>query len=814
VPILQTTTVDVTSFRTPLDPLVVERKLRGLAGVTAVTANFASASATITFDETRTSVETLREAVRACGFHCRGEVVPRHVCVPGEDTVPPDHRHAPAQGASRRDHGAHAGHAGHAAAGAADGGPAAKAHADHGDDSMADMGHGPGMDMKSMARDMRNRFVVALAFTIPIFFLAPMGMDVLRVDPPFGWDLDLVLFVLASGAILWPSWPFFIAAVRALRRGVFNMAVLVLLSVGTGYLFSVGTTFLFEAENFYEASALLLVFILLGHWLEMRARAGASEAIRRLMDLAPPTAKVLRDGVEVEVPTSQVQVGDRVVVRPGGKIPVDGLIEDGASEIDESMLTGESLPVSKTVGDEVVGGSMNKTGAFRYRATKVGSDTALAQIVKLVQEAQNSKAPAQLLADRASQWLVLAAIVIGLLTFAVWFWIIGQTLLFALTLTITVFVIACPDALGLATPMAIMVGTGLGAAHGILIKDAAALEEAVKLDVIIFDKTGTLTMGQPKVVQVVPAPGLDEAAVVAVAAAIEQGSEHHIAVAVAERAKGMSLPQATGFTAFEGKGVRAVVDGRETFSGNRMLMQDHGIELGALAAESERLQGAGRTVAHIAQDGRVIGLIAVADAPRPTARATIERLQDLGVKVAMITGDNLGTAQRIGRELGIDIVLAEVLPGEKAAKVKELQAQGNKVGMVGDGVNDAPALTQADVGFAIGAGTDVAIESADVVLMRSDTLDVVKAVELSRATLRKMHQNLWWAVGYNVVAFPLAAGVLYPFTLSPEVAAIAMSGSSVLVAVNALLLKRLRLGEARPHRGRRTPAAATLEQPA
>ena len=791
---MRTTTVDVSGFRTPLDPLVVEKQLAGLKGVRRVTANFASASATVTYDEAQVSPAELEQAVRDCGFHCAGQVVPRHVCAPGQDAL---------RAEAIDEHGPPA---------PAEGRAAPKAgHGEH--DAMAGMGHGPSMDMKSMARDMRNRFVVALAFTIPIFFLAPMGMDFLRVEPPFGWDLELVLFVLASGAILWPGWPFFIAAARALRRGVFNMAVLVLLSVGTGYLFSVGTTFFFEAANFYEASALLLVFILLGHWLEMRARAGASEAIRRLMDLAPPTAKVIRDGVEVEISTSEVEVGDLVAVRPGGKIPVDGVIEEGASEIDESMLTGESLPVSKKVRDAVVGGSINKTGAFRYRATKVGSDTALAQIVKLVQEAQNSKAPAQLLADRASQWLVLAAIVIGLLTFAIWFWVLGQTLLFALTLTITVFVIACPDALGLATPMAIMVGTGLGAAHGILIKDAAALEDAVKLDVIIFDKTGTLTMGQPKVEQVVPGPGFDEATIIAIAAAIEQGSEHHIAVAVLERAQGLTLPPLTEFASFEGKGVRALVDGRIVYSGNRMLMEENSIDLGPLAAKSAELQGAGRTVAHIARDGRVIGLIAIADAPRPTARETIERLQALGVKVAMITGDNLGTAQRIGRELGIDIVLAEVLPGDKAAKVKELQAQGNKVGMVGDGVNDAPALTQSDVGFAIGAGTDVAIESAKVVLMRSDTLDVVKAVELSRATLRKMHQNLWWAVGYNIVAFPAAAGVFYPITLSPEVAAIAMSGSSVLVAVNALLLKRLRLGEDGP-RHQQTPGVNVTQRSA
>jgi len=792
---MRTTTIDVSGFRTPLDPLVIEKHLRGLKGVLDAAANFGSATATVRYDEARLSQAELEQAVRDCGFHCRGEVVPRHVCVPHEDAVDARAAHPrhPAAPAAPDDHAARPGH-----------GAAA------GPDDMAEMGHGPGMDMQAMARDMRNRFLIALGFTVPIFFLAPMGMDFMRVAPPFGLPLKPLLFVLASAAILYPGWPFYIAAVRALRRGVLNMAVLVLLSVGTGYLFSVGATFLYDAPDFYEASALLLVFILMGHWLEMRARAGASDAIRRLMDLAPPTARVLRDGVEVEVPTSAVLVGDRVVVRPGGRIPVDGVIEDGGSEVDESMLTGESLPVMKGVGDPVTGGAINKTGAFRYRATRVGADTALAQIVKLVQEAQNSKAPAQLLADRASQWLVLAAIVIGLLTFGIWFWVLGQTLLFALTLTITVFVIACPDALGLATPMAIMVGTGLGARHGVLIKNAAALEDAVKLDVIVFDKTGTLTLGAPKVVQVTPAAGVDETDLLITAAALERGSEHHIAKAVLERAKELPEVAATGFESFGGKGLRATVDRRTVLSGNRMLMADNGVELGELAAESERLQGAGRTVVHIARDGRVIGLIAVADAVRPTAGATIRRLQGLGVKVAMITGDNLGTARRIADELGIDIVLAEVLPGDKALKIKELQGEGHRVGMVGDGVNDAPALTQADVGFAIGAGTDVAIESADVVLMRSDPADVVKAIELSRATLRKMHQNLWWAVGYNVIAFPLAAGVLYPFTLSPEIAALSMSGSSVLVAVNALMLKRLRLGAGMGARQPATSGAAPI----
>ncbi|WP_246737533.1 copper-translocating P-type ATPase [Nordella sp. HKS 07] len=556
----------------------------------------------------------------------------------------------------------------------------------------------------------------------------------------------------------------------------------------------------FEGQQFYEASAVLLVFILLGHWLEMRARAGASEAIRALLDLAPPKAMVLRDGREIEVPTADVLVGDTIVIRPGNKIPVDGTVLEGASQVDESMLTGESMPVGKKPGDPVIGATINKSGTFRYTATKVGADTALAQIVKLVQEAQNSKAPAQLLADRASQWLVLIAIVIGLATFAVWFFWLGQTLLFALTMTITVFVIACPDALGLATPMAVMVGTGLGAMNGILFKNAAALEEATKLDVIIFDKTGTLTMGQPEVVDVVTARDIAVDHVLSTAAAVEQGSDHPLAQAILRRARDLAVPVQTGFENLEGMGAHAQIDGDPVFLGNRRLMDSQTLELGLLTAEAQRLQGAGRTVVHVARAGKVIGLIAIADAPRPTAAATVAKLRERGVQVAMLTGDNAGTAQRIAGDLGLDMVLADVLPGQKAAKIKELQAQGKRVGMVGDGVNDAPALTQADVGFAIGAGTDVAIESADVVLMKSDPYDVVGAVELSRATLRKMHQNLWWAVAYNVIAFPLAAGVLYPVLLSPEIAALAMSGSSAIVAVNALMLKRTRLAGITRHR--------------
>jgi Cu2+-exporting ATPase len=662
------------------------------------------------------------------------------------------------------------------------------------DSTAHEMGHGAGMDMQAMVRDMRSRFWISLAFAVPIFIYSPMGGMFTPPEPPFDLPLNVWLFLLASGAVLYPGWPFVVAAWRAVRNGVLNMAVLVVLSVGTGYLFSVGATFFFGGAQFYEAVAVLLVFILLGHWLEMRARAGASAAIRSLLDLAPPLATVLRDGREVQVPTAEVVKGETVVIRPGNKIPVDGEVLEGASQVDESMLTGESMPVAKKTGDAVIGATMNTSGSFKYRATKVGADTALAQIVKLVQEAQNSKAPAQLLADRAAQWLVVAAIVIGLAAFAVWFWWIGQSLLFAVTLMITVFVIACPDALGLATPMAVMIGTGLGARHGILFKNASALENATKLDVVVFDKTGTLTMGKPEVVEVVARAGTTQEAVLSLAATVEQGSDHPLAQAIQRRAENLPREALVGFVNIEGKGARAQVGGQAVLLGNRRLMDEEKVDMVGLEEQASRLRGAGQTVVHVAHGGRLVGVIAIADALRPTSAVMVQRMRERGVEVAMLSGDNRATAERIAGKIGIETVLADVLPGQKADKIKALQNQGKKVGMVGDGVNDAPALTQADVGFAIGAGTDVAMESADVVLMKSDPLDVLDAIALSRATLRKMHQNLFWAVAYNVVAFPAAAGVFYPLVISPEVAALSMSGSSVLVAVNALLLKRTKLG--------------------
>ncbi len=744
----------------------LERAIAKLDGVAAARANFAAGTVRVDFDPARLSSGRIAEAIRTAGFSCDtglADVVAKRMT-----TAPAAHDHA-----------------GHRVA-ASDRAALDKHDAHEG------MHHGG--DLHAAARDMRRRFLLALIFGVPLFVWSPMGL----FEPPptpFGLGKQFWLFLLASAALLYPGWPFFVSAMRSLRRGVFDMAVLVLLSVGTGYLFSLGATFVFGGADFFEATTVLLIFILLGHWLEMRARAGASDAMKSLLKLAPPRALVRRGDAEVEVATADVVVGDVVIVRPGAKVPVDGEVIEGSSQVDESMLTGESMPVRKDPGSQVVGGAINKSGAFVYRATKVGSETALNQIIKLVQEAQNSKAPAQLLADRASQWLVLAAIAIGLSTFAVWFWWIGQPLLFAVTLTITVFVIACPDALGLATPMAVMIGTGMGAKHGILFKHAEAIEQSARLDVVIFDKTGTLTVGKPKVVEIVVAAGRSEDELLTLAAAVDAHSEHPLARAIVERA-GSSARRAEEFTNIDGRGARGMVDGRRVLLGNRLLMNDSGVSIGLLERDAARLQGGGRTVIYVALGNEVIGLIAIADAIRPSSRSAIDALHARKVKVAMITGDNRPTAERVAAELGIDIVLADVLPGEKADEVKKLQAQGQRVGMVGDGINDAPALTQADVGFAIGAGTDVAIDSADIVLMRSDPYDAVRAIAIARGTLRKMHQNLGWAVGYNVLAFPIAAGVLYPFVLSPEIAALSMSGSSVIVAVNALLLRRLKLQDA------------------
>lgn len=673
----------------------------------------------------------------------------------------------------------------------------AGAHGAHG----AHGGHGAhdGMSMEDMARDMRNRFVVAAVLTAGITLWSPMGRDMFgfTVPTPFGLRDDVIALVLSLPVVFWSAWIFFDGAWSALRNRTLDMMVLVAVAVSAGWLYSVGVTLTGGGEVFYEAAAMLTTFVLLGHWFEMRARGGANDAIRALMDLAPPMATVLRDGQEVEVPTAEVVVGDVVLVRPGAKVPVDGEVVEGVTEVDESMVTGESLPVTKSPSDEVVGASINTTGSLRVRATRVGADTALAQIVGLVQEAQSSRAPGQRLADRAAFWLVLVALVGGLATFLVWLGV-GAGVQVALLFAITVVVITCPDALGLATPTAVMVGTGLGARRGVLFKNATALESAARIDTVVLDKTGTLTKGSPEVTDVVLADGVGEDDVLRLVASVEGESEHPLAAAVVAYAveRGLTPPAPRDFRNVPGHGAVAEVEGHRVVVGNRRLMADEGIDVTELSGRRDELAAEGRTAVHVGVDGRAVAVIALADAVRETSARAIRELHELGAQVVMLSGDNQVTAERVAARLGIDTVIGEVLPADKAAKVAELQARGRRVAMVGDGVNDAPALAQADLGIAIGAGTDVAIETADLVLMRSDPMDVPIALRVGRGTLRKMRQNLGWAVGYNVIALPIAAGVLEPslgLVLRPEVAALSMSGSSVIVAVNALLLKRLDL---------------------
>ena len=776
---IRSTTLEVRGLLWATSTAVIDGVLRRLPGVVDVHANAVSQTATVVYDSARTSVAELSGWIRDCGYHCAGRSVPAHVCDPMADGA-----HAAVHGQQAMGHGAHA--------------------ADQGQEGMGHGAHHGDMSMQDMVRDMRNRFLVALVLTALITLWSPMGRDMLRftVPAPFGVSDEVLALILSVPVVFYSAWIFFEGAYRALRARTLDMMVLVAVAVGAGWLYSVGVTLTGGDDVFYEAAAMLTTFVLLGHWFEMRARGGANDAIRTLLQLAPPQALVLRDGAAVEVPTADVVVGDLVLVRPGSKVPVDGVVEDGDSEVDESMVTGESLPVAKTTGSPVIGASVNTTGTLRVRTTKVGSETALAQIVALVQEAQNSKAPGQRLADHAAFWLVLVALLGGAATFLVWLGAgasAGRALLFA----ITVVVVTCPDALGLATPTAVMVGTGLGAERGVLFKHATGLETSARIDTVVLDKTGTLTKGEPEVTDLV-ARGIDERELLALVAAVERESEHPLAAAVVRHADARDVPvlAAREFGNVPGHGAAATVDGRRVLVGNRKLMVDEGIDASALLGQREQLAAQGRTAVLVAVDGRAVGVIAMADAARDTAAPAITALHDAGIEVAMLTGDNQATADRIAAQLGIDIVVAEVLPQDKASRIAELQASGKTVAMVGDGVNDAPALAQADLGIAIGAGTDVAIETADVVLMHSDPLDVPVALRIGKATLRNMRQNLGWAVGYNAIALPIAAGIFEPslgLVLRPEVAALTMSGSSVLVAMNALRLKRLHLPE-RPER--------------
>lgn len=789
---MQTITLPVSGFDSAGCAVAIEKRLAGAYGVERAQASYVTRSVTITYDETLTSVETLRALVATCGFACGAPM---------------------GAGASMEK-----------PAGAAQP-SAAPEHASHPDihvmgdmAGMREMGHAGDMhDMSdpamaaAMEADIRRRFFVALALTIPIILYSPLGEHLfgLHLPTPFGVHPNWLLLALTTPVVWWCGWMFHSGAWRALRNRTLDMNVLVSLGVLVAYLFSAfATIFAPRVETSFDAAAMLVTFVLFGHWMEMRSRRGSSDALNALLRLAPSQANVIAaDGSISIVPVEQVKVGDRLLLRPGEKTPVDGRVIEGSSAIDESMVTGESIPVQKDVGAEVIGGSINGAGSLRFVATRVGSETALAQIVELVRRAQNSKAPAQRLADRAAEWLVLGAVGAGALTFLIWFFAVGQSALFALTLAVTAVVIACPDALGLATPTAVAVGTGIGARNGILIKNATALEQLARIRAIIFDKTGTLTEGSPAVTDVVVfaagrARTLDDAGLLGLAAAVERDSEHPLAraiIAEAER-RGVESQPAQNFRAIAGGGAQALVGGRLTLIGTPRLLAEQGVALDIEEQETlDALQAAGKTIMLVGAGGgdetppvrQAFGLIAVTDRIRPTARAAVQRLQAQGLLVALLTGDNRRTAEAVASELGIHRVFAEVLPAQKAQYVKELQAEGYFTAMVGDGVNDAPALAQADIGIAIGAGTGVAIETAEVVLMRSDPLDALAAMRLSRATVRKMKQNLFWAAIYNVIAIPIAGGILAPLgiLLNPAISALAMSASSITVALNAVLLK-------------------------
>ncbi|HEX6212902.1 MAG TPA: heavy metal translocating P-type ATPase [Methylomirabilota bacterium] len=722
----------------------VEGALARVPGVESASVNLATERATVAFDPARADVGALQAAVAAAGYELAAAAVP-----PGSEAE----------------------------------------------------------DRERVAREREHRRL-GRAFLVGAVLSAPLligGMPDLFPGVPAWLRNPWLHLLLATPVQFWVGASFHAGFLRDLRYRTASMSTLVSLGTNAAYAFSVAVTVwphVFHAAGamtYYETAAVVITLVVLGRWLEARARGRTSEAIRRLVSLAPRTARVLRDGDEVAVPTAEVAVGDLIRIRPGERLPVDGAVVEGASTVDESMLTGESVPLEKAPGDTVAAGTVNGTGSFVFRATRVGSETTLARIVRLVEEAQGSRAPIQRLADRVAAVFVPIVLVIAAATFLGWWWLGPEpALVYALTNAVAVLVIACPCAMGLATPTAIMVATGRGAEHGVLIRSAAALERLSDVATVVFDKTGTLTVGRPVLTDVsVVEPGTTEAEVVALAAAAEQGSEHPIGEALVARAKelGLALPALGGFVTVPGQGVDALASEGRVLIGNRALMDARGVEIDALVPRAVALAADGKTVVYVALAGQALGLLAVADVLKPGAADAVAALRAGGREVVMLTGDHRVTALAIARQAGIDRVLAEVQPDAKAREVGTLQAGGRAVAMVGDGINDAPALAQADVGIAMGSGTDVAIEAADVTLMRGDLAGVLVAMALSRRTMRIVKQNLVWAFGYNVVLIPVAAGLLYPLgggLLSPILAGAAMAFSSVSVVTNSLRLKRWR----------------------
>ncbi len=743
----------------------IEKSLRKVPGVSQASVNFATEKATVVFDPTIADLDAMKQAVEEAGYQLREEVASPTSSAP-------------------------------AAATAED--PASR-------------------DRRSAER-LRRKVTFAIPVAAVVFLLS--FPEYFPFVPHFA-GREYLIWLLATPVQFWAGWQFYTGFWVAIKHFSANMNTLIAVGTSAAYLYSVGAL-LFPgffaavgaAELYFDTASVIIALILLGRYLEARARSQTSEAIKRLIGLQPRTARVIRNGQELDLPISEVIVGDVIQVRPGEKAPVDGIVIEGNSTLDESMITGESMPVEKTVGDQVVGATINKTGAFKFQANRVGSETVLAQIIRLVEEAQGSKAPIQRLADLISGYFVPAVIAIATLTFLLWL-LLGPAPAFNIALLnfIAVLIIACPCALGLATPTAIMVGTGKGAEAGILIRNAGALELAHKVNTVVLDKTGTLTQGRPALTDLIASDTLSADDVLRLAASAERGSEHPLGQAIIEAAKGrgLTLAEPTGFNALPGHGISAVVEGKTVTLGNAALMSQSGINLDGLTERATALASAGKTAMFVAVDGRPVGVIGVADTIKDSSKEAVSKLHRLGIKVLMLTGDNRRTAQAIARQLGIDDVLAEVLPDQKSKEVARLQAEGRVVAMVGDGINDAPALTQADVGIAIGTGTDVAIEAADITLMSGDVRGVAAAIDLSKHTMRTIKQNLFWAFFYNVALIPVAAGLLYVVFgqagvpgwlqpvfgdkgfLNPMLAAFAMAASSVTVVSNSLRLRRMRV---------------------
>lgn len=722
---------------------LIEKSVGRIEGVTECNVNLATNKASVTFDSQKVSDEKIKQAVQNVGYKAFEEVVNQST----EDEK---------------------------------------------------------KEKQKELNDLRNKVAVSLVLGGLILWGSFPGL--MKTVPVFLQNFWVQL-LLATPVQFWAGMSFYRATISALKHRTANMDTLVAIGTTVAFGYSAFVTLLpqvikslgIDPMAYFDTSTIIIGLILLGRYFEARAKAGTSEAIKKLIGLQAKTARVLRDGKEVDISIDQVVIGDIIRVRPGEKIPVDGVVVEGESSIDESMITGESIPVDKAKGDTVVGATINKSGTFIYKATKVGSDTMLAQIIRLVQEAQGSKAPIQRIADLISSYFVPAVLMLAILTFVIWYdFGSAPALLFALLNTVAVLIIACPCAMGLATPTAIMVGTGKGAENGILIKDAESLETAHKINTIIFDKTGTLTHGKPEVTDIVATNKIKREEILKIAASIEKGSEHSLAEAIVQEAEkqNIGLQSVSRFKAIAGHGVEGEVENKMVFLGNRRLMEKEAVGVTSYIPQIEKLEGEGKTVMMLSVDGKLAGLVAVADTVKETAREGVENLQKLGIEVAMITGDNQRTANAIARKVGIKRVLAEVLPDQKEAEVRKIQQEGKKVAMVGDGINDAPALAAADIGIAMGSGTDVAIEAADITLINKDLKSVASAITLSKKTMRTIKLNLFWAFGYNVILIPVAMGILYPFfhlLLNPIFASVAMATSSISVVSNSLLLKRYKI---------------------